>query len=162
MGTTISRMFYKLFCKKESKLLMISLVGAGQTTILSNLKLGGSVECMYPIGYCFETISFQNFKLTAFGIGRWSIPYKIMKKHSENSECVIFVVDSSDCIKIDKARKELHRILTEEELKGAPVLVIANKQDIAVMNIKEVIEKLDLKSLDGRSWHCQGTSAISG
>lgn len=30
------------------------------------------------------------------------------------------------------------------------------------MDVKEIIEGLDLPSIKNRPWHCQGTSAISG
>ena len=53
-------------------------------------------------------------------------------------------------------------MLSEDELKDTVLLVLANKQDIAVMDVKEVIDRLDLASIKTRPWHCQGTSAING
>ena len=44
---------------------------------------------------------------------------------------MIFVVDSADKERIEVARQELELMLQEEELKGVPVLVLANKQDLA-------------------------------
>ena len=84
------------------------------------------------------------------------------KHYYQNAEGLIFVVDSSDRNRIDKAREELKKMLSEEDLKDVVLLVLANKQDIAVMDVKEVIERLDLASIKNRPWHCQGTSAISG
>ena len=84
------------------------------------------------------------------------------KHYYQNADGLIFVVDSSDKDRIEKAREELKKMLAEEDLKEVVLLVLANKQDIAVMDVKEIIEKLDLASLKNRQWHCQGTSAISG
>ena len=53
-------------------------------------------------------------------------------------------------------------MLAEDDLKDTVLLVMANKQDIAVMEVKDIIEGLDLTSIKNRPWHCQGTSAISG
>ena len=44
-----------------------------------------------------------------------------------NSDAIIFVVDSQDKNRIDIAKNELHRMLAEEELKEAILLVLANK-----------------------------------
>ncbi|RWV80028.1 hypothetical protein BHE74_00033843, partial [Ensete ventricosum] len=45
-----------------------------------------------------------------------------------NTQAVIYVVDSSDTDRLVTAKDEFHAILEEEELKGAVVLVFANKQ----------------------------------
>jgi len=43
-------------------------------------------------------------------------------------EGLIFVVDSNDRYRIGEAREELMKMLAEDELKDAVVLVFANKQ----------------------------------
>ena len=40
------------------------------------------------------------------------------------------MVDSNDRDRIDDAKEELHRMLNEDELRDAVVLVFANKQDL--------------------------------
>jgi signal recognition particle receptor subunit beta len=40
------------------------------------------------------------------------------------------VIDSADRERLEVARQELELMLQEEELKGAPVLILANKQDL--------------------------------
>jgi hypothetical protein len=42
----------------------------------------------------------------------------------------MFVIDSSDKDRIDIVKQELFLVLQEEELKGIPVAVLANKQDV--------------------------------
>jgi signal recognition particle receptor subunit beta len=44
---------------------------------------------------------------------------------------LIFVIDSSDRVRIDEARQELHRIINDREMKESLLLVFANKQDVA-------------------------------
>ena len=43
---------------------------------------------------------------------------------------MIFVVDSTDKERLEYSKQELEIMLQEEELKGVPVLVLANKQDL--------------------------------
>ena len=66
------------------------------------------------------------------------------KHYYPNTDGLIYVVDSSDRNRISLAKEELHKILGEEELKNTVLLVLANKQDIAVMDISEIIKELDL------------------
>jgi len=44
-------------------------------------------------------------------------------------------------------------MLSEEELRDAVLLVFANKQDMGVMNVTEITEKLGLHQLKGRDWY---------
>ena len=39
---------------------------------------------------------------------------------------------------------------------------MANKQDMCVMSVSEVAEKLGLHQLRGRDWNIQGTCALTG
>ena len=55
----------------------------------------------------------------------------------------MYVVDSADKERLDVARQELELMLQEEELKGAQVLILANKQDLpGAMNEMEVSNDL--------------------
>lgn len=58
---------------------------------------------------------------------------------------------------------ELQKLLREDELRDAVVLVLANKQDLPnAMSVAEVTDKLGLHSLRNRSWYIQATCATSG
>ena len=51
----------------------------------------------------------------------------------------MFVIDSADRERIAISKQELDLMLQEEELRGAPILVLANKQDLPnAMNEVEV------------------------
>jgi signal recognition particle receptor subunit beta len=76
---------------------------------------------------------------------------------------LIFVVDSNDRDRIGEAREELMRMLSEDELREAALLVFANKQDLPnAMSTAEMTEKLGLHSLRQRSWYIQAACATSG
>ena len=44
---------------------------------------------------------------------------------------MIYVVDSADKERLDLAKQELDLMLQEDELQKVPVLILANKQDMA-------------------------------
>lgn len=73
------------------------------------------------------------------------------------------MVDSNDRDRIGEARDELHRMVNEDELRDAVLLVFANKQDLPnAMNAAEITDKLGLHSLRQRHWYIQSCCATSG
>ena len=63
----------------------------------------------------------------------------------QETQAIIFVIDSSNQERFDEAREDLHRLLTEYELWDAPLLVLANKADKAgAASTREVTEQLQL------------------
>ena len=69
-----------------------------------------------------------------------------------DTQAVVFVVDSSDAARMDEAREDLHRLLTEHELWDAPLLVLANKQDLpSALSMREITERLQARAARARS-----------
>lgn len=56
--------------------------------------------------------------------------YRLIQWYYAGTQGLIFVIDSNDRSRIEEARKELHRIILDREMKEALLLVFANKQDI--------------------------------
>ena len=52
------------------------------------------------------------------------------KNYYEHTDGLVYVVDSSDDIRIGECTEELNSLLAEELLAKVPLLVYANKQDI--------------------------------
>jgi len=76
---------------------------------------------------------------------------------------LIFVVDSNDRERISEAAAELKKMLGEDELRDAMLLVFANKQDLPnAMSVAEINDKLGLHSLKNRQWFVQSAAATSG
>ena len=162
MGLAISKLFDRIFGKKEMRILMLGLDAAGKTTILYKLKLGEVVSSVPTIGFNVETVEYKNIKFTVWDVGGQDKIRLLWRHYYQNTQGLIFVVDSSDKDRVDIAREELQRMLGEEELRDAIVLVFANKQDMGVMSVPEITERLGLHSMKGRDWFIQGTCALTG
>lgn len=66
------------------------------------------------------------------------------------------MVDSNDRERVSEAREELQRMLNEDDLRDAVLLVFANKQDLPnAMNAAEITDKLGLHGLRQRAWYIQ-------
>merc|ERR1712048_1268239 len=85
-------------------------------------------------------------------------------RHYYQGTCgVIFVVDSNDRDRSEDAREELTKMLNEDEMRDAVLLVLANKQDLPhAMTAAEVTEKLGLSKLRNRRWFVQPAGATTG
>ena len=65
-------------------------------------------------------------------------------------------VRTVDTVRVGEARDELMRMLAEDELREAVLLIFANKQDLPnAMNAAEITDKLGLHSLRNRNWYIQ-------
>ncbi|KAK0583564.1 hypothetical protein LWI29_038239 [Acer saccharum] len=163
MGKSVSRLAKRFFPNCRSKILMVGLDASGKTTILYKLKLGEMVSTMPTIGFNVETVEYRNISFSIWDVGGQSKIRPLWRHYFENTQGLIFVVDSNDRERIPEARNELHRILQDEELSNAALLVFANKQDIPdAMPASEIADKLGLYSLGQRCWYIQSTSASSG
>ena len=84
---------------------------------------------------------------------------RLWKHYFENTQGLIFVVDSNDKDRIAEAKDELTKMLNEKELRDAVLLVFANKQDLPkAMNAAEITDKLGLQHLKLRHWY--GSASI--
>nr|POF02838.1 adp-ribosylation factor 1 [Quercus suber] len=163
MGLAISRLVKMLFAKKEMRILMVGLDAAGKTTILYKLKLGEIVTTIPTIGFNVETVEYKNVSFTVWDVGGQDKIRPLWRHYFQNTQGLIFVVDSNDRERVSEARDELHRMLSEDELRDATLLVFANKQDLPnAMSVSEITDKLGLHSLRQRRWYIQAACATNG
>jgi len=167
---TLSNIWSRMFGKKEMRILMVGLDAAGKTTILYKLKLGDVVTTIPTIGFNVETVEYKNINFTVWDVGGQDKIRPLWRHYFQNTQGVIFVVDSNDKERIDgnnqseaSAKEELHRMLAEDELRDAILLVFANKQDLPnALSVSEMTERLQLNTIRNRSWYIQSTCATTG
>ncbi|GAA5851967.1 hypothetical protein JCM9279_007040 [Rhodotorula babjevae] len=147
--------------ERQVRLLMLGLDNAGKTTICKAI-LGEDVDEVSPtLGFNIRTIFHQGYSLNVWDIGGQTSLRPYWRNYFEQTDAVIWVVDSSDRARMDDCKRELHELLLEERLMGASLLVFANKQDIAsAMTTDEISTALDLDTLSSsHRWSIQPCSA---
>jgi len=163
MGFFISKVWKNLLGKKDVRMLMVGLDAAGKTTILYQLKMNETVKTIPTIGFNVETLDYKGLNFTVWDVGGQDKIRVLWKHYYQNTDGIIFVVDSNDRDRVDDAGEELKKMLAEEELKDCVLLVMANKQDLKdALSPNDVTEKLGLSQIKGRQWLVQGTSATTG
>uniref|UniRef100_A0ABI0NR41 ADP-ribosylation factor n=1 Tax=Bos taurus TaxID=9913 RepID=A0ABI0NR41_BOVIN len=141
----------------------VGLDAAGKTTILYKLKLGEIVTTIPTIGFNVETVEYKNICFTVWDVGGQDKIRPLWRHYFQNTQGLIFVVDSNDRERIQEGAEELQKMLQEDELRDAVLLLFANKQDLPnAMAISEMTDKLGLQSLRNRTWYVQATCATQG
>lgn len=73
------------------------------------------------------------------------------------------MVDSNDRHRVRKAAKELHKMVLDNEMRFAVLLVFANKIDLPhSLSVEEITREMRLEDIRDRVWKVQPVCAISG
>merc|ERR1719274_148602 len=102
-----------IWSKKEMRILMVGLDAAGKTTILYKLKLGEVLTTIPTIGFNVETVEYKNINFTVWDVGGQDKIRKLWRYYYQNTQGLIFVIDSNDRERIEDAREELTHMLSE-------------------------------------------------
>jgi len=162
MGSSTSKALKSLVGHQDIRLLMVGLDAAGKTTSLYKLKLGEIVTTIPTIGFNVETVDYKNIHFTVWDVsGRGKIR-ALWRHYFQNTQGVIFVIDSNDRERMEEAKDELWRMMSNDELRDAAYLILANKQDLPnAMSIASITEALGLHAFKGK-WYIQATCATTG
>lgn len=163
MGQTFTRLFDSLFGNKEMRVVMLGLDAAGKTTILYKLHIGEVLTTVPTIGFNVEKVQYKNVIFTVWDVGGQEKLRPLWRHYFNNTDGLIFVVDSLDKDRMGRAAQEFRSIIEDPLMKTASLLVFANKQDMkGCLSPAEVCQHLGLPELRGRRWHVQGAIATKG
>lgn len=71
------------------------------------------------------------YRLNIWDVGGQKTLRSYWRNYYEQTDALIWVVDTTDLHRLEDCRDELHNLLKEERLAGATLLIFANKQDLA-------------------------------
>jgi small GTP-binding protein len=162
-----------LILPTDCKILILGLDNAGKTALTLRMHLGEVVSTMPTIGFNVETVEYKNISFTMWDVGGQDIIRPLWRYYYQGIDGLIFVIDSADERRITgpipdseskAASEELKHLVDQDDLRGVPILIFANKQDMAqAVPVAEMEKKLQLaKMLRGREWFMQGCSARTG
>mmetsp|Transcript_12634 Transcript_12634/g.44239 ORF Transcript_12634/g.44239 Transcript_12634/m.44239 type:complete len:187 (-) Transcript_12634:53-613(-) len=151
--------------EKEVRLLILGLDNAGKTTILKKFN-GEPIDTISPtLGFNIETLEHRGYKLNVWDVGGQKTIRSYWRNYYEQTDGLIWVVDSADRRRLRDCKAELHELLKQEKLAGASLMIFANKQDLAgALTSAEIAEALELGSeaFSTRHWSLQPCSAVTG
>merc|ERR1712017_46348 len=107
----------------EVRILMLGLDNAGKTSILKRLSDEDITHIMPTQGFNIKSLLHEGFKLNVWDIGGQKTIRPYWKNYFENTDAMIYVVDSSDRRRLEEAGEELQELLAEDKLGGIPILI---------------------------------------
>ncbi|XP_057315738.1 ADP-ribosylation factor-related protein 1-like [Hydractinia symbiolongicarpus] len=174
MFTLLSGLWKWLFQKDEFCILIVGLDNAGKTTFLEHAKRkyaiknykGIPFEKIGPtVGMNVGHIHIKSEILLLWDLGGQEELQTLWNKYFMDCHGVIYMIDSSDAQRLEDSYKCFDTLISDEDLVGIPMLVLANKQDkpnsITAEAVKEIFNRSSNK-LGKRDCMLHEISALDG
>eukprot|EP00026_Physarum_polycephalum_P019840 Phypoly_transcript_22051.p1 GENE.Phypoly_transcript_22051~~Phypoly_transcript_22051.p1 ORF type:complete len:183 (+),score=20.88 Phypoly_transcript_22051:56-604(+) len=165
--------FFKSFFAKIGlrrpavRVLCVGLDNGGKSTVINWLKprKANAIEVVPTIGFQVEEFTKNNVNFTIFDMSGQGRYRNLWEHYYDDTMAIIFVVDTSDKIRLCVAKDELDNLLGHPSIKKSqlPILFFANKSDIpGSISSVEVVQALSLDSITDRPWHISTSNALTG
>jgi len=152
----------KLSAEKECRVLLLGLDNAGKTTLLK--YIANEEPTVTPTqGFNIKSVQSGGLKMNVWDIGGQQKIRPYWRNYFQDTDVLIYVVDSNDTRRLEESATEFSDVLFEDKLKNVPVLVFANKQDLTgSAKSSQVATTLELVTIKDREWTIQPCSALTG
>lgn len=154
--------------KPQVQVLLLGLDNAGKSTLLYKLKHNTCVSTVPTIGFNVEMLEARKNRrkidITIWDVGGQGNMRDHWPNFYQNAGAIVFVVDSADQERLNEAQRELERTLRNDELRGRPLILLANKQDVdGALNVTEMKDRFNMRKI-GQERDCfvQPCSASTG
>lgn len=112
-----------------------------------------------------EEFSKHNLNFTILDMSGESRYRNLWETYYENVQAIIFVVDSTDKVRMCVARDELDELLNHDHVKDrtCPILFFANKMDVpGACTPVDTMKSMGLERITNKAWHITSSNAITG
>lgn len=154
--------------KPQVQVLLLGLDNAGKSTLLYKLKHNTNVSTVPTIGFNVEMLEARKNRrkiaITIWDVGGQGNMRDHWPNFYQNAGAIVFVVDSADQERLNEAQRELERTLRNDELRGRPLILLANKQDVdGALNVTEMKDRFNMRKIcQERDCFVQPCSASTG
>ena len=153
--------------KRVASILCLGLDNSGKTTIINKLKPEQSqtADIVPTVGFTVEKLTMPGLAFTVFDMSGQGRYRNLWEHYYKDAQAVIFVIDSSDKLRIVVAKEELDTLLSHPALrtKRIPVLFFANKMDIRdALTPVQISNLLKLEEFKEKPWHICASNALHG
>ncbi|XP_031781775.1 ADP-ribosylation factor-like protein 6 isoform X6 [Nasonia vitripennis] len=110
-------------------------------------------------------VTVGNVGFTAFDMSGHDRYRSLWEHYYKDCQGVIFIIDSSDKLRLVVAKEELDMLLQHPDIAGRkmPILFLANKMDLPdSLTTVKLVSGLGLDKIQNKPWHVRTTNAITG
>ncbi|XP_013385263.1 ADP-ribosylation factor-like protein 3 [Lingula anatina] len=133
----------------EKRILVLGLDGAGKSSFLACLSNQDNKSSPLPTdGFNVICLQTEKVALDIWEIGGGETVRKYWPNFLQDTDLLVYMVDSSNEARFPEAYTELHILLGDERLKKVPILILANKQDVPnAFSPQKVMDALGLSNM---------------
>jgi ADP-ribosylation factor-like protein 6 len=149
------------FKKREANILVVGLDNSGKTTIMNHFKPPEekTSEIVPTVGFNVEKFKIKNLTFTAFDMSGQGRYRNLWEHYYKGVQGIIFVIDSSDSLRLVVAKDELEMMLKHSDIASKPtipILFFANKMDLKEsLSSVRISQTLGLDQLKNKAWNIQ-------
>ena len=150
-----------------ANVVVVGLDNSGKTTIINRLKPqeARSMDVVPTVGFTVEKFKSKSLQLTCFDMSGQGRYRNLWEHYYKDCHGIIFVLDSSDKLRIPVAKDELNQLLLNQDIlaRRIPILFFANKMDVrdALSSVK-CSTLLELSKVENKPWHICASNGITG
>ncbi|KAF7994397.1 hypothetical protein HCN44_003869 [Aphidius gifuensis] len=134
--------------KKDIVLLMTGLDNSGKTVVLKHLDNDPNLDVVPTMGFRYVPLNHKLYSIKVYDVGGGPTIRAIWKNYYNDIHGVIYVVDASDMSRLDENKNIFGELISNENIAGKPILLLANKQDIpGAIDELDVVESLDVEKV---------------
>ena len=120
------------FSRRQARVLVIGLDNSGKTTLINHLnptKKSVSAEVTPTVGFQVEEFTKGSINFTVYDMSGQGRYRNLWETYYADVEAIIFVLDSTDKVRMCVAKDELDQLLNHADIKASlcPMLFFANK-----------------------------------
>lgn len=173
MFTLLQGLWKYFFRKEEYYVVILGLDNAGKTTLLEKTKrmyisnyTGMPLDKIRStVGLNVARIEIASVRMILWDLGGQEDLQNLWDKYYSECHGVIYVVDSCDSENLAISSETFRKVILHPDLKGAPLLILANKQDRSdALPLTEVEGAFNtgVESIGDRDCKIQRVSALKG
>lgn len=153
--------------KREVNVLVVGLDNSGKTTIINHFKSEDSKnhDIVPTVGINVEKFQTKSLSFTAFDMSGQGRYRNLWEHYYKDCNGIIFVIDSSDKLRIVVAKDELDQLLENKTMhcRRIPILFYANKMDHreSISSVK-CSSLMGLEQICNKPWHICASNALTG
>ena len=151
--------------REKARILVIGLDNSGKTTLINHLrpKKASVTEVVPTVGFQVEEFTKHGLAFTISDMSGQGRYRSLWEEYYSDVQAIVFVVDTTDQIRICVAKDELDSLLAHPEMASAPILLFANKMDLpAALSAVDCMGVLELGRITENPWHITESNAITG
>ncbi|KAK8878585.1 intracellular protein transport [Tritrichomonas musculus] len=146
----IYSIFRKIFPVKgkASNIVIIGLDNAGKSTMLYALKNGRFQQQEKTKTFDKEMVKIGGLDIYAWDLGGHMMVRQTWSDYYFSCQGIVFVIDASCQTRFNEAKNELDMIMNDSTIKNLPILILANKIDVAgSASYSDIVSAFNLKNL---------------